>query len=57
MYEFFNKFGYWGNLDLDNDIYEEIELKAKELYNHIDDFIWLYNKLNDYRSKKHYMQF
>ena len=39
---FFNKFGYWGSLDLDNDIYEEIELKAKELYNHIDDFIWLY---------------
>lgn len=54
---FFNKFGYWGNLDLDNDIYEEIELKAKELYNHIDDFIWLYDKLKDYRSKKHYMQF
>lgn len=49
---FFNKFGYWGKLDLGNDIYEEIELKAKELYNHIDDFIWLYDKLKDYRSKK-----
>ncbi len=50
--KFFNQFGYWGKLDIEHDIYEEIELKSFELYNHIDDFIWLYEKLEDYRSKK-----
>lgn len=49
---FFNQFGYWGTLDIDNNNYEEIELKQEVLYNHIDDFIWLYNILGDYRSKK-----
>lgn len=50
--DFFNKFGYWGKLDINNQNYEEIELKASVLYNHIDDFVWLYNNLCDYRSKK-----
>lgn len=50
--DFFNKFGYWGLLDIDNNNYEEIELKEMALYNHIDDFVWLYDKLADYRSKK-----
>ena len=49
---FFNKFNYWGKLDIDNGIYEEIELKGKALFEHINDFIWLYNRLMDYRSKK-----
>lgn len=49
---FFNEFNYWGKLDLKNNIYEEIDLKAKELHRHIDDFVWLYEKLGDYRSKK-----
>lgn len=49
---FFNQFGYWGTLDIDNGNYEEIELKEITLLNHIDDFVWLYNHLCDYRSKK-----
>ncbi len=49
--KFFNQFNYWGTLDIDNNNYEEIELKALELLNHIDDFVWLYNHLCDYRSK------
>lgn len=49
---FFNQFTYWGRLDIDNNNYEEIELKQETLYNHIDDFVWLYNHLCDYRSKK-----
>lgn len=48
---FFNQFGYWGYLDLNKNNYEEIELKAKELHNHIEDFVWFYEKLEDYRSK------
>ncbi len=49
---FFNQFGYWGYLDIYNGNYEEIELKEIALYNHIDDFVWVYSKLCDYRSKK-----
>lgn len=49
---FFNEFKYWGILDTENNNYEEIELKAKELYTHVNDFIWLYDNLEDYRSKK-----
>lgn len=50
--DFFNKFGYWGYLDINKNNYEEIELKEQALYNHIDDFLWLYEHLFDYRSKK-----
>ncbi len=50
--KFFNQFNYWGILDIDNDNYEEIRLKQEELYNHIDDFVWVYEHLKDYRSKK-----
>lgn len=50
--DFFNKFGYWGKLDPANRIYEEIELKAQALYEHIADFAQIYERLNDYRSKK-----
>lgn len=50
--DFFNQFNYWGKLDIDNQNYEEIELKQEALFNHIDDFVWLYNHLHDYRSKK-----
>ncbi len=50
--DFFNRFKYWGSLDIDKGIYEEIELKEKALSQHIDDFAWLYSRLEDYRSKK-----
>ncbi|MCI8575303.1 MAG: FkbM family methyltransferase [Bacilli bacterium] len=49
---FFNQFGYWGLLDIDKNNYEEIELKSSALFHHIDDFVWMYEHLNDYRSKK-----
>lgn len=50
--DFFNKFLYWGKLDFKNKIFKFFELKAKTLKNHIDDFIWLYDNLCDYQSKK-----
>lgn len=50
--DFFNKFLYWGKLDFKNKDFEFFELKAKTLKNHIDDFIWLYDNLCDYQSKK-----
>lgn len=50
--DFFNRFGYWGKLDVENGVYEEIELKARVLSEHMDDFVWLYGRLCDFRSKK-----
>ncbi len=52
MISFFNQFLYWGSIDIENNNYEEIELKVKELKNHVDDFEELYVCLEDYRSKK-----
>ena len=50
--DFFNRFGYWGKLDESKGIYEQIELKAKVLSAHADDFACLYERLGDYRSKR-----
>ena len=50
--DFFNKFLYWGKLDFKNKDFEFFKLKARTLKNHIDDFIWLYDNLCDYQSKK-----
>ena len=52
MIKFFNQFLYWGSIDIDSNNYGEIEWKAKELKEHIDDFEELYLNLEDYRSKK-----
>ena len=49
---FFKTFDYWGTLDYLNDDYNEIYEKAQTLHNHLDDFVWLYERLEDYRSKK-----
>ena len=49
--DFFNKFLYWGKLDISNKVFEFFELKASTLKKHIDDFIWLYDNLCDYQSR------
>ena len=49
--DFFNRFGFWGRLETENGVYEQIELKELELFEHLDDFVWLYGELVDYRSK------
>lgn len=50
--DFFNQFGFWGRLDPEKGIYEEIEGKADALFAHMDDFVWVYEHLADYRSRK-----
>lgn len=49
---YFDKFGFWGRLDPEHGIYDEIKAKARELSEHIDDFARVYDLLADYRSKK-----
>lgn len=50
--DYFKKFSYWGKLKREDGDYEELYLRACSLKNHIDDFVWLYDHLGDYRSKK-----
>lgn len=55
--DFFNRFGYWGRLDPQQGIFEQIELKELALFEHIGEYAWLYERLEDYRSKRPYIQF
>lgn len=50
--DYFKKFDYWGKLVIDENNYEELYNRAESLKNHLDDYIFLYDKLEDYRSKK-----
>lgn len=50
--DYFKKFNYWGSLDLKNKNYDELNQKAISLKEHLEDYIWLYEQLSDYRSKK-----
>ena len=49
---YFDRFQFWGRIDLDNQNYEYFELKAKDISNNLDSILWLYNRLNDYSSKR-----
>lgn len=50
--DYFRKFAYWGKLDIQNGEFEELEIKADSFKEHLDDYVWLYDRLKDYRSKK-----
>lgn len=41
----------WGDLDISNNVYDVIHDRVSQLKEHLEDFIWLYNRLGDYRSK------
>jgi len=49
---FLQEYPYWGNLNEEKEDYEELRKKADSLWDHIDDYQWLYQRLSDYRSKK-----
>ena len=49
---FFKQFPYWGNLNETENDFEEIQNKAQSFLEHLKDYEWLYNHLQDYRSKK-----
>lgn len=50
---YFSKFpSYWGKLKEELGEFEELYNRAESLKDHIDDYIWLYERLEDYRSKK-----
>lgn len=43
---------FWGSLDLDTGDVNLITSRVHELKSHLEDFIWLYDNLADYRSRK-----
>lgn len=49
--DYFKRFSFWGTLNVKSGDYNEIRGKAHLLSKHIKDFVWLYNKLEDYSSK------
>lgn len=48
---FFNQFPYWGELNLEEKNYGFLKDKAKVFKNNLNDYVWLYENLKDYRSK------
>lgn len=48
-YQSFSSF--WGTLDVENDVWEVVENRVDQLIEHLDDFIWLFNRLGDNRSR------
>lgn len=48
----YKNYPYWGKLSMKNKEYELIEQRAFQLKEHLDDFIWLYQKVQDSTSRK-----
>ncbi len=49
LINYLKKYPYWGKIDNAN--YEHIHKRASALREHIEDYVWLYEGLKDYRSK------
>lgn len=50
--DYFSKYQFWGSLEPQKNNYQVFENRAFSLKEHLEDFCWFYNKLEDYRSKK-----
>jgi FkbM family methyltransferase len=50
--KYYNEYKYWGKLMPENDIYELIHNRTTILKRYLNNIIWLYNRLEDYHSKK-----
>lgn len=50
--DYFSKFPYWGKLKREDGVFEELYLRSVSIKEHLEDFIWFYSVLEDYRSKK-----
>jgi len=49
--DYFRRFAFWGSLDPSTNDYNILENRSAALCNHWKDFLWLYGRLKDYRSK------
>lgn len=49
--EYYRRFQFWGLLEPKENNYQLLENRAEALCNHLEDFLWLYGRLGDHRSK------
>jgi|GEM_PF-715512 len=49
--DYVNTYSLWGSFDPENGDHGVLENRARSLHDHADDFIWLYERLADYRSR------
>lgn len=56
VYQFYinfcNTYNFWGKLNPEKGIFTQIQDRVNILKEHYDDFVWMYSRLEDYRSKK-----
>lgn len=52
LVDYYARFSFWGQLLPDQKIFDALDNRAIVLKHHLEDFLWLYTKLGDYRSKK-----
>jgi FkbM family methyltransferase len=50
-FNWMGKFSFWGSIDPGKGDYTLIKNRADTLKDHAEDFVWLYRRLTDYRSK------
>ena len=48
---YLSTYPYWGSLSIKDKDYDSFKKRTTSLKEHINDYRWLYNNLNDYRSK------
>ena len=48
---YFRRFSFWGSLNPESNDYQILENRSAALHDHWRDFLWLYGRLKDYRSK------
>ena len=52
MYDnYFNRYPFWGDFDSENGVYDALHNRAGVVHKHYKDFLWLYDRLADARSK------
>lgn len=52
IFESYNRYGYWGRCDPHNGIFELFHNRVKEIKEHVEDFVWMFQELKDLRSKR-----
>ena len=49
--DYWSKYPYWGSYSFKENNFDIFHQKAKVFKEYVDDIVWLYNRLEDYRSK------
>lgn len=50
--QYYQKYLFWGDLDPEQGVWECVERRVASMKEHLNDIVWLYGRLEDYRSKE-----